>query len=102
MTSQTIYHYLSYLHLEDFGAMLTDLQELHNRVSDTRAVSDGCKEVALAQVENSITMVITTLRYAIAAGRKVALSDEYRYDYCLELRATISNAVFINARNIDS
>ena len=102
MNSHTIYNYLSYLHLEDFDLMLADLHELKGRVAHSRSDSDASRHDGLGQVENAITMVITTLRYAIAAGESVSLSDLYRYDFCLELRQTISNAVFVNARHIDS
>jgi hypothetical protein len=112
MNSKDIYHHLKHLHLKEFDLMLADLRELKGRISDCRddwRNSDLLRLDGLEQVEDSITMVITTLRYAIAADASVSLdtlkdirSDLHRHDFCRELRKTISNAVFVNARNIDS
>lgn len=103
MNSRDIYHYLEFVHIQDYKTMREDLCELRGRVSDSGAVSEGLKQEAFAKVERSMKMVISSLYFTIAAEREgFRLDEDSRREHCLELRETISNSVFINARHIDS
>ena len=103
MDTASINNRLEYCHIGDFHQMLADLRDLEADIGNEYALSKGEREYGLGQVSNAIAMACRAVELAIAAnGSRPWCNVAERWEWCLQLRQVISDAVFIHEAAIDS
>jgi len=82
--------------------MLKSLRKLEAEIEAAYLTSEDLRACGLAQVSNATAMACRALELALATtGADLWRNDTERLDWCLELVQTITNAAFIQGRNID-